>query len=71
MSKFLMGYLLIVYSHELDDYFFVYYSKERDAIARMRIYRINSTCRYTMYLVPFPKKFADMCLIDTDTVEVI
>lgn len=71
MSKFLMGYLFIVYSHELDDYFFVYYSKKRDAIARMRKYRINLTRRYTMYLVPFPKKFAEMCLIDTEAVEVI
>ena len=71
MSKFLMGYLLIVYSHELDDYFFVYYSKKRDAISRMRKYRINSTDRYTMYLVPFPKKFAEMCLIDTECTEVI
>lgn len=71
MPKFLMGYLLIVYSHELDDYFFVYYSKKRDALARMTKYSINSTCRYTMYLVPFPKKFAEMCLIDTEDVEVI
>lgn len=71
MSKFLMGYLLIVYSHELDDYFFVYYSKKRDAISRMRKFRISSTDRHTMYLVPFPKKFAEMCLIDTECMEVI
>ena len=71
MSKFLMGYLLIAYSHELDDYFFVYYTKKRDAIARMRKYRVNSSGRYTLYLVPFPKKFAEMCLIDTECTEVI
>ena len=70
MSKFLMGYLLIAYSHELDDYNFVYYSKKRDAISRLRKCR-ESTSKFTTYLVPFPKKFADMCLIDTDCLEVI
>lgn len=71
MPKFLMGYLLIVYSHELDDYFFVYYSQKRDVIARARKYRDSSNTRYTIYIVPFPKKFAEMCLIDTEAVEVI
>lgn len=71
MSKFFMGYLLIVYSHELVDYFFVYYSNKRDAISRMKHLRYKSSNHYTMYLVPFPKKFAEMCLIDTECKEVI
>jgi len=62
---------LISYSHELDDYFFVYYSKKRDALSRIRKYRCGSNEHYTFYLVPFPKKFAQMCLIDTECTEVI
>lgn len=71
MSKFLMGYLLITYSKELDDYFFMFYMKKRDALSRMRSLKERRGSVYTMYIVPFPKKFAEMCLIDTECMEVL